>query len=938
MVKAHRWPIACAVVALLVGGSQAAELRALVLSGANNHDWQTTTPEIVRQLEATGLFEVDVTNDPGSLSAAEIRRYDVLVNNYYGPEWSEPTRQAALDYLADGGGMVVIHAADNAFPGWVEFESLIGVAWRGGAGHGTYHRYMVTIDDPQHPILKGVPHFLHAPDELYHNLTWGEGSKAVVIASAYSRPEESGTGRVEPMLLVNHWGKGRMFHTVMGHDVPTLQGFYHTLILQRGAEWAATGRVTQALPADMPQESWIDPEADAPSQVEQWVGLGVPEGLARRVANAASGGDRARALIEVLRADAPAAQTVARQKLIWLGAEAVDAMVEAAGGDLTEVMQTDLTTMANRSRRVVSALTSHAHGERSDLALSALAAAGEPGAVDVFASLLDDTGAAGLALDALARTPGREATEALMRATYRADDEQLVRLLRALGERADGRAAPVLVRHSRDRRDAVRHAALQALGGLPTASSEVALRAAYSAEPTAAAGLPLMSIAQAYGREGQARRALDLVRLVLSQGVWEGRQVAALGALAAVDDVGAFELASGYVADGAPAVAVAAIDAVAAQSYSEADGTLIGLLSSPDEDIRNRAALHLAIRASDEGAAALGAVARDPLGSDAGRIAAAQSLAGMATRAAAEALLASLDTEPEAVRSAVVGAAEKAATRLAQGPHSDFARTIAGQLLAADATAVRAGLRILASKADPSDEGVIRQHLAAADQDTARTAIVAAVALARSLREAAEEQRATDLLVAALEALPAEAANLGVTAELEALGAGSGLARQQGFLTSFHLIGPFPNPEGAGFSAVYPPEEGVDLGAPIAFEGADLTWTPFEIGNPSGVADLAPVVSSSQDVVVYAYTEFSVNAAMDAVLKLGSDDGIVAWLNGERIHGADAARPVQVDQDVVDVRLKQGTNTLLLKITQGGGNFGFVARLVDTEGRPVIRP
>ena len=264
MVKAHRWLIACAVVALLVGGSQAAELRALVLSGANNHDWQTTTPEIVRQLEATGLFEVDVTNDPGSLSAAEIRRYDVLVNNYYGPEWSEPTRQAALDYLADGGGMVVIHAADNAFPGWVEFESLIGVAWRGGAGHGTYHRYMVTIDDPQHPILKGVPHFLHAPDELYHNLTWGEGSKAVVIASAYSRPEESGTGRVEPMLLVNHWGKGRMFHTVMGHDVPTLQGFYHTLILQRGAEWAATGRVTQALPADMPQESWIDPEAGRP--------------------------------------------------------------------------------------------------------------------------------------------------------------------------------------------------------------------------------------------------------------------------------------------------------------------------------------------------------------------------------------------------------------------------------------------------------------------------------------------------------------------------------------------------------------------------------------------------------------------------------------------------------------------------------------------------
>lgn len=947
MRRSIGWALCVVAAVPLMGGSSGAELRALVLSGANNHDWRATTPEIVQQLEATGLFDVDVTENPAMLSAAEIAQYNVLVSNYNGPEWNDVTRRAVLEYLNEGGGIVVIHAADNPFPGWREFESLIGVAWREGAGHGTYHRFMVTIDEPTHPVLEGIPHFLHAPDELYHNLTWAEGSEATTIASAFSRPEEAGTGKSEPMLLVNRWGAGRMLHTAMGHDPTSLQGFYHTLILQRGTEWAATGRVTQALPADLPEESWVDPTADPGVQVEQWMALGVPRGLSLRAVTGSTADERARGLVAILAyAEAPAAHAVARQKLIWLGADAIPAMLAAAGGDEDVALQTDLTIMANQSQAAVRALVERvptARPHERHLALGALGDAREPGSVELFAGLLGDPASGRAALEALTGTPGREATEALMRATYDASDDRLPELLLALGERADARAAPVLIRFSRDAREAVQCAALEGLGGLATAASEVALRAALSQSSgqkvRLSAGSALLRIAEACAHTGDYDRALALVQLVLGQEASEGEQAAAMKVLGHIDDPRALDLARPYAAGSASDTAIAAVTAIGAQGTPEADRVLVGLLSSESAAVRARAAGQLAIRASDEGAAALGAIVRDPYREASERLAAAQCLGGMATAAAVAALSSALEVGPEAVYTGVVAALERAATLLAAGADSRAAPAAASRLLGQDETAtVAAGLRILAALADPRDAEVIRAYLHAPHTDVVRAAIAAAVAVASAMGRAGDRPAATALLMDALDALPAEAAVLGVTAGLETLGAGRDVARRQGFLTDFHLIGPFANEGGAGFSATYPPEDMVDLAASVPYRGSELAWRPLEITAASGIVSLSSLISPNQNVVVYAYAEFRVDHEMDAALKMGSDDGIVAWLNGEKVHSANAARPVQVDQDVVGVHLKQGTNTLLLKITQGGGEFGFVVRIVDTDGRPALRP
>jgi type 1 glutamine amidotransferase len=288
-------------------------IKTLIVDGQNNHNhWPKITYMMKKYLEETGLFVVDVqrsaftwgeeaalleefkfSNLPSTEAtkkpvadpnfAPDFNKYDLVIVNFgwNAAPWPDATNKVFESFVKQGGGVVIIHAADNSFPEWPAYNQMIGLGgWGdrtekdgpyvyyddngklirdnspGKAGyHGPQHEYTIQIREKNHPITKGMPtQWLHSKDELYDRLR-GPAENMEVLATAYSSKENRGTARHEPMLMTIKHGKGRIFHTPMGHADYSVEcvGFITTLL--RGSQWAATGKVNIPIPADFPTET-----------------------------------------------------------------------------------------------------------------------------------------------------------------------------------------------------------------------------------------------------------------------------------------------------------------------------------------------------------------------------------------------------------------------------------------------------------------------------------------------------------------------------------------------------------------------------------------------------------------------------------------------------------------------------------------------------------
>jgi uncharacterized protein len=308
--------LVAALVAALAGPLAAAEpIKVLIIDGQNNHNWRATTPILKKILEDAKIFTVDVATTPerprppqkpkdGASEEAikkyaaellkykqesadindamrrfhpDFNKYDVVVSNYNGEPWPEQMRSDFAKFVAKGGGFVCVHAADNAFPEWPEYNAMIGVGgWGGrneksgpyirlregrftldtskgnGGSHGQQHAFLVEVRDREHPITKGLPEkWMHNTDELYDRLR-GPAHNVTVLATAFSDKAKGGSGENEPMLMVIEYEKGRVFHTTLGHAEPAMKCVGFQTTFARGTEWAATGKVTLAVPSDFP--------------------------------------------------------------------------------------------------------------------------------------------------------------------------------------------------------------------------------------------------------------------------------------------------------------------------------------------------------------------------------------------------------------------------------------------------------------------------------------------------------------------------------------------------------------------------------------------------------------------------------------------------------------------------------------------------------------
>ena len=266
-------------------------IKTLLITGQNNHNWQVSHNVLKQILENSGRFEVDFAVSPEqgkdmSGFVLDFSPYQLVVLAYNGDSWPEETNRRFLEYVQNGGGVVIYHAADNAFSKWPEFNKICALGgWEGrnensgpyvywqdgklvkdssagvGGSHGRQHEYALNGRDKVHPIVKGLPlKWRHAKDELYDRMR-GPGNIRDILYTAYSDKETNGSGREEPLIFTVDYGNARIFHTMLGHagatpeDNIAMQCTGFQVLLLRGAEWAATGKVTQKVPKDFPTET-----------------------------------------------------------------------------------------------------------------------------------------------------------------------------------------------------------------------------------------------------------------------------------------------------------------------------------------------------------------------------------------------------------------------------------------------------------------------------------------------------------------------------------------------------------------------------------------------------------------------------------------------------------------------------------------------------------
>ncbi len=282
------WFTCICLVSLLGSLPLQAKNKVLIVTGQNNHNWQVSHVALQKILENSGLFTVDIAVSPAHGENMEgfvpnFSAYKLVVLDYNGDLWCQKAQDKFVEYVQNGGGVIVYHAANNSFPTWKAYNEICALGgWEGrnekdgpylywkdgklikdssdgpGGSHGEQREYVLTARDSNHPIMKGIPSsWKHGKDELYDRMR-GPANVGTLMFTAFALKERGGSGREEPLIFTVDYGKARIFHIMLGHagdsleDNPSMQCTGFQVLLQRGAEWAATGKVKQKVPKDFP--------------------------------------------------------------------------------------------------------------------------------------------------------------------------------------------------------------------------------------------------------------------------------------------------------------------------------------------------------------------------------------------------------------------------------------------------------------------------------------------------------------------------------------------------------------------------------------------------------------------------------------------------------------------------------------------------------------
>ncbi len=282
-------------------------IRVLLLAGNEAHkwhNWEKTTPVITAQLELDPRVKVTVSTDPETAFTKLIQTQDVVLLNSYA-NWHDPqslspkAQQEFMDFLQDGGGLVVVHFANGAWNAslpmaaesdWPEYRKIVRRVWnhKGGgeaqSGHDAFGPFEVAMTSLPHEITAGLKGF-PIVDELYFRQDGPDPVEPLI--TAHSKV----TDRDEPLAWVYTYGKGRVFQTLLGHSERTYEAFEANEMLRRATAWAANRKVIAFTADGAPPVPKAEPPKNAAAPAPKPTGkLVLAEGKFGKALDASQGG------------------------------------------------------------------------------------------------------------------------------------------------------------------------------------------------------------------------------------------------------------------------------------------------------------------------------------------------------------------------------------------------------------------------------------------------------------------------------------------------------------------------------------------------------------------------------------------------------------------------------------------------------------------------
>jgi len=227
-------------------------------------------------------FRVDCTQDCGAVNAENLGNYDAVLFMTTGElPIADADRAALMDWIAAGGAFAGVHCATDTLYQYAPYIEMIGGAFD---GHPWHEEVVALVEEPGHPITKGLGASFPITDEIYQFRAFRRHPTRVLLTLDHGSVDVA-LGKREDGDYALAWtrdhGAGRVFYTALGHREEVWRDAHFQELLLNGLAWAIDG---PDLPRPVPAGALVLFDG---SDLAQWQHRGSAEEAAWRLVDGA---------------------------------------------------------------------------------------------------------------------------------------------------------------------------------------------------------------------------------------------------------------------------------------------------------------------------------------------------------------------------------------------------------------------------------------------------------------------------------------------------------------------------------------------------------------------------------------------------------------------------------------------------------------------------